>query len=64
MSLGILSGLGALPLVSFFTHLSQVARVNCGVIWGLGGPLLSSMIPSCVCQGYYGLNIHMCMDGL
>lgn len=52
MSLGMLSGPGALPLVSLFTHLSYVVRVNCVVMCGLGGPLLSRMIPSCVCQGY------------
>jgi hypothetical protein len=59
MSLGMLSGPVALPLVSLFMHLSYVARVNCVVICVPRGPLLSNMMPSCVCHAMFFLDLHV-----
>ena len=64
MSLGMLSGPGVLPLVSLFTHLSYISRVNCGRYLWFWGPLLSIMIPSCVCHGYFRIAHRHVLGGL
>ena len=52
MSFGMLSGPGALPLVSLLMHLSYISRVNWVLISVLCGLLLSSMILLFVYHGY------------
>ena len=52
MSLGMLSGPGAFPLVSLLIQLSYTSLVNWVDIWMLWGPLFSRIIPFSVCQGY------------
>ena len=49
MSFGMLLGPGALPLVNRLRQLSYISLLNCLPICVFEGPLLSSIMPWCVC---------------